>query len=175
MCSNLAAANDADHTRMRRLLNHAFSDAALRDQEPLLNSHFDLLIQKLYEKVDGPDNGRLNIVHWFKFTTFDPIGDLTFGESFEALKNEEYNFWIANNFQGLKFLRLTTILEDYPLLGMPIMGLMSFFSSVKKAREKHLKYTREKASRRLDNKSDKRDFTRLNPSHIHILLTDANE
>jgi cytochrome P450 len=88
--SHISAANDADHARMRRLLNHAFSEAALREQEPLMNSYFDLLIQKLYEKIDGPTNGKVNIVRWFNFTTFDLVGDLCFGEDFDALKTEEY-------------------------------------------------------------------------------------
>jgi hypothetical protein len=55
-----------------------------------MNSYFDLLVQKLYEKIDGPENGKVNIVQWFNFTTFDLIGDLCFGESFNALKTEEY-------------------------------------------------------------------------------------
>jgi cytochrome P450 len=74
--SCLVAANDADHSRMRRLLSHAFSEAALREQEPLFNSYFDLLIQKLYEKVRAPENGKVNMIRWFNFTTFDLIGDL---------------------------------------------------------------------------------------------------
>lgn len=83
------AANDVDHTRQRRLLNHAFSEAALREQEPLMNKYFDLLIQKLYEKIDGPTNGKVNIMRWFNFITFDMIGDLCFGEDFGALAGEE--------------------------------------------------------------------------------------
>jgi hypothetical protein len=55
-----------------------------------MNSYFDLLVQKLYEKIDGPEKGKVNIVRWFNFTTFDLIGDLCFGESFDALKTEEY-------------------------------------------------------------------------------------
>jgi cytochrome P450 len=75
---------------MRRLLNHAFSEAALREQEPLMNSYFDLLIQKLYEKIGGSTSVRVNIVRWFNFTLFDLVGDLCFGEDFDALKTEEY-------------------------------------------------------------------------------------
>ena len=70
------AANDVDHSRIRRLMSHAFSESALREQEPILNSYFDLLIQKLHEKVSGSENGKVNMVHWFNFTTFDLIGDL---------------------------------------------------------------------------------------------------
>ena len=75
---------------MRRLLNHAFSESALREQEPLMNTYFDLLIQKLHEKIEGPTNGKVNIVRWFNFTLFDLVGDLCFNEDFDALKTEEY-------------------------------------------------------------------------------------
>ncbi|KAJ5662422.1 Cytochrome monooxygenase lcsI [Penicillium maclennaniae] len=34
-------ANDADHSRIRRLLSHAFSEKALRDQESLIQSYVD--------------------------------------------------------------------------------------------------------------------------------------
>lgn len=55
-----------------------------------MNSYFDLLIQKLHEKIGSPTNGRVNIVRWFNFTLFDLVGDLCFGEDFDALKTEEY-------------------------------------------------------------------------------------
>jgi len=123
-----------------------------------MNSYFDLLVQKLYEKIDGPENGKVNIVRWFNFTTFDLIGDLCFGESFDALKTEEYNFWIANIFKGLKFSRVRNPLRAYPLIGMPILYLMKVFPSLQETALKHRKYSRDKSERRLDTKTDRRDF-----------------
>ena len=55
-----------------------------------MNSYFDLLIQKLHEKIGGSTRVRVNIVRWFNFTLFDLVGDLCFGEDFDALKTEEY-------------------------------------------------------------------------------------
>ncbi|MCJ1241690.1 hypothetical protein MMC14_009696 [Varicellaria rhodocarpa] len=37
-------ANDADHARMRRILAHAFSEKAVKTQEPLVQSHIDILM-----------------------------------------------------------------------------------------------------------------------------------
>jgi cytochrome P450 len=90
---------------MRRLLNHAFSETALREQEPLMNEYFDLLVQKLREKIDGPAKGRVNIVRWFNFTTFDLVGDLCFGEDFDALRTEEYVYPLTT----CLFLRIASI------------------------------------------------------------------
>lgn len=48
-----------------------------------MTKYFDLLIQRLHENCDQP----VNMVHWFDCTTFDIIGDLTFGESFNCLQD----------------------------------------------------------------------------------------
>ena len=65
----ISVSDDADHSRIRKLLAHAFSDAALREQEPLINDYFELLIQKLQEEVDGPNKGHVDMVRWYNFTT----------------------------------------------------------------------------------------------------------
>lgn len=145
---------------MRRALNHAFSNSAVREQEPILNSYFDLLIQKLHEKTRGPSKGDVNLVRWYNFTTFDIIGDLSFQESFEALRTEEYNFWVANIFKGIKFARLFAILNAYPLIGTPILSFLGLFPQLQGAKIRHEQYTAEKAARRLDAETNRNDFMR---------------
>ena len=103
----LVDSGDADHHRMRRLLNHAFSEQALRSQEHLINSHIDLLIEKLHQKAEL--NAPVDLMRWLNFTAFDIIGDLCFGEPFDALKNEDYNFWISNIFKGLKSSHVSSL------------------------------------------------------------------
>ncbi|TGO35783.1 hypothetical protein BHYA_0146g00230 [Botrytis hyacinthi] len=152
------ASNDVDHARIRRALSHAFSEASLREQEPLMNVYFDLLIQKLYEQIDTPSKGKVNIVRFFNFTTFDLIGDLCFAKSFDALHTQEYNSWIANIFKGLKFARLFRVMRAYPLVGMPILAMLALFPALQKARQRHIQYTQDKTARRLDTVTDRRDF-----------------
>lgn len=67
-------ANQTDHTRIRKLFSHAFSDSALLEQEPLLTIYFKLLISKLKEQIDGPAQGRVDMMAYYNFTTFDIIG-----------------------------------------------------------------------------------------------------
>jgi hypothetical protein len=142
------------------LISHAFSEAALREQEPLMNVYFDLLIRKLHEKIDGPDNGKVNMVRWLNFTTFDLVGDLVFGESFDALRMDDYGFWIGHIFPSLKFVRLMRIMRAYPLIGKPLLFILTRFTNIQKGRLKHMKYARDKTSRRLDTETDRRDFMR---------------
>ena len=68
------AANQTDHTRIRKLFSHAFSDSALLEQEPLLTIYFKLLISKLKEQIDGPAQGRVDMMAYYNFATFDIIG-----------------------------------------------------------------------------------------------------
>lgn len=53
---------------------HAFSDSALLEQEPLLTSYFDLLVSKLKQQIDGPAHGRVDMMAYYNFATFDIIG-----------------------------------------------------------------------------------------------------
>jgi cytochrome P450 len=69
----LTAANQREHARIRKLLNPAFSDSALLDQESLLNKYFELLVLKLNEKIDGPSQGRVDMMAQYNFVAFDII------------------------------------------------------------------------------------------------------
>lgn len=97
--ASLLTANRADHARMRRVLGHAFSDRASRDQEPVVESYVDILINRLHEQVEGIEGGKLDISKWFRWTSFDIAGDLSFGESFECLQNQQLHSW-ANMITG---------------------------------------------------------------------------
>jgi cytochrome P450 len=90
-----------DHTRIRRLLNHAFSEQALRSQESIIMSYINLMISKL-DKHASADNP-VDIMKYLNFLIFDITGDLTFDETFGTLKTEEYDQSIANIFGMLKF------------------------------------------------------------------------
>ncbi|KAL8814103.1 MAG: hypothetical protein Q9223_006646 [Gallowayella weberi] len=85
------AAPQSDHTRMKRLYAHAFTDTALLEQAPLLTHYFDLLVSKLKERIDGSDQGRVNIVAFYNFTTFDIIAFVGTNPAvklaFQGLKN----------------------------------------------------------------------------------------
>jgi cytochrome P450 len=97
--ASLLTANRADHARMRRVLGHAFSDRASRDQEPVVESYVDILIKRLHQQVEGPEGGKLDISKWFRWLSFDIAGDLSFGESFECLQNQQLHSW-ANMITG---------------------------------------------------------------------------
>lgn len=86
---SIVTANDADHSRIRRLLSHAFSDKALREQEPIIRLHIDNLMAGLRKQCDE-FGGKADLTKWFNWTTFDIVSDLAFGEPFHCLKETTY-------------------------------------------------------------------------------------
>lgn len=92
--ASLVTANRDDHTRMRRVLSHAFSDRASRDQEPIVESYVDILIKRLHEQVKGTGEAKVDVSMWFKWMSFDIAGDLSFGESFDCLSNQGLHHWV---------------------------------------------------------------------------------
>lgn len=138
--------SDTAHARQRRLLAHAFSEKALKEQEVLIVSYVDLLVEKLQEqvKVGNP----VNMVNWYNHTTFDIIGDLTYGESFHSLEKGDYHPWVRSIYQGIKAGALMFAMND--LLPLGSLTKLLTPSSMKELADANLTYSIDKIRRRLD-------------------------
>lgn len=152
---NILLANDADHSRHRRLLSHAFSEKALRGQEHVLKGYLDLLIRRLSAEADA---GRaVNMVQWYNFTTFDIIGDLAFGEPFGCLEAGVYHPWVATIFDGFRLAVFNQTIKRLPIAA-PILRCF-IPKSLVKAQMDHLQLSFEKAKKRLESgRTDREDF-----------------
>ncbi|RFU79994.1 cytochrome p450 3a17 [Trichoderma arundinaceum] len=102
------------HRRMRRQMGHAFSDAALIEQESIITSYVDLLMKRLNERVE--ESQTFNIIDLFNFTTFDIIGDLVFADPFHSLKNNDYHPWVLSIFNGVRGNAFNRFCRAYPPL-----------------------------------------------------------
>ncbi|PLB55889.1 benzoate 4-monooxygenase cytochrome P450 [Aspergillus steynii IBT 23096] len=149
----LLEADDANHSRQRRLLAHAFSDRALREQEPTLRYYVDLLMRQLNDSAAS--NEAVDVTKWFNYITFDIIGDLAFGEPFACLKNKGYHPWVASIFQNAKGGCLMR-----PFRTMLPSSLLSILMPAKltQMREKHQHFSREKVRERLSRQTTRPDF-----------------
>ena len=147
--SDIIIANDEDHTRFRKSLSHAFSEKALRDQEPLIKVYIDLLIGKL---KDFAASGQLaDMVNFYNLTTFDLIGDLAFGESFDGLKSHTLHPWVTMMFGVFKIIPVTRLAQDYPIMMKILMLFMP--KSVTGARQEHAAYTKRVVMKRVHDKA----------------------
>lgn len=150
--------SDEDHSRQRRLLAHAFSEKALREQEPLIGMYVDLLVNKLYEHVSGPSRGKVDMVKWYNFTTFDVIGDLSFGEPFNCLDNDHYHSWLSMVFQGVKAGTFLVATNYYPWISYLITNFL-IPKHLIKMREDNFTQSAAKVNRRIAQETNRPDFT----------------
>ena len=88
----LDIADDDNHTRMRKVLDHAFSPQALREQELLIQRHVQKLINGLEDERLSTD-GIVDLMEWYTWATFDIVADAAFGEPFKCLLAPAYRHW----------------------------------------------------------------------------------
>lgn len=100
--TSIINADREEHSRFRRALSHGFSDASMRQQEPIVAKYVNLLLRRLHQECDG--GGRaLNAEAWYNWTTFDITGDLIFGETFGCLERSDYHPWISFIFATIRW------------------------------------------------------------------------
>ena len=76
------------HNTQRRIWSTAFGDKALQGYEQRINAHQDRFLAHITSA-----GGRVNVARSFNFYSFDVMGDLAFGESFDMLTHSE-DHWV---------------------------------------------------------------------------------
>ncbi|MCJ1378123.1 hypothetical protein MMC17_001219 [Xylographa soralifera] len=149
--------NTEDHTRQRRIVGHAFSDRALREQECLLQKHSDALISRLTDQARHQKSYLdIDICSWYYFTTFDVIGDLCFSEGFRSLECAVNHSRLAAVFDGIKVGKILTAFDHIPPLGTVVRWCISHL--VQDGKRRHFDWTRQKIDHRIAQNTDSPDF-----------------
>lgn len=151
--------DDVEHARVRRLVGHAFSDKALREIEPLVRKHIELLISLLHESITGPGKGKVDLVNWLNYTTFDIIGDLTFGSSFGCLQDSELHPWISMIFDNLRAVCLFSAVGQWPWAIKALRAMLP--PKIKALQKNHFDEAAKRVDERLAIESDRPDFVTL--------------
>ena len=157
----LRVCNHEDHVRIRKLVVHSFSDAALRDQEKIMTDYINLLITKLKEKIDGPEQGKVDMMSWYMFTTFDIMADLCFAEPFHALENGAYHPWMIRILNGAKNGSYVRMERAYPMLAIIsrfIKQILHPTARLDTARAEHMKYSIDKTNERIKQDIERKDI-----------------
>lgn len=133
--------DEATHARQKRGLAYSFSQKALNEQEPIINSH----INKFTEKVaEFSEQGRiLNLADWYNFLTFDAIGDLAFKEYYGCLDDGKYHYWVTLVFKAVKAGALVQATRRFATAGTPLQKLLlRAFGDIFAPNKEHMKLTR---------------------------------
>lgn len=147
MPTDVVNAGRDEHTALRRQLAHGFSDRNMRGQEPIIKKYIDVLIKRLHER--GENGAKpVDLASWYNFTTFDVIGDLSFGEPFGCLDNSDYHPWVKAIFQMGRVGVFLLTASHYPLVKRALLAMVP--EKAKREREGHLAFTKAKLQRRLD-------------------------
>ncbi|KAH6643222.1 cytochrome P450 [Boeremia exigua] len=146
-----------DHARVRRLFSPAFSDRALKKQEPLFKRYVDVLLSKLNERAETGEPAELTQL--YNFATFDIMAQLCFGHPLGLLEKNELSPWVRSVFESLKMLPFASIIAYYPLLD----ALFTRFEPkwVTAQRKEHCQHSADRVDQRLEQGSDQPDIWNL--------------
>lgn len=125
---------NADHGRFRRALAPAFTEKAMREHEPMIQHHVNLLLSKF--RNEAAKETPFDVVDWFEYAAFDIVGDLSFSKSFRTLENSEYHY-LVNALR--KFMNAFTQAVIPRILGLEMIWQ---FIVPKLSRQKQMAYNK---------------------------------
>jgi cytochrome P450 len=162
--SILNALDPRVHARFRKAMDPAFTEKALREQEPIVQKHVERLILRFDELASAsPDGAVVNVVQWFAFVAFDLVGDLGFGRSFGCLETSTLHPWIALIFDSIRGATYMASLCYYPSL-RKLLGLC-IPKSVMEKQKKHWQLA-------VDNINDRLALEKERPDLISMIKRD---
>ncbi|KAI0174917.1 averantin oxidoreductase [Pestalotiopsis sp. NC0098] len=149
-------ADREEHAYVRKLLANGFSDKALREQETVMQEYVETLMQRLREACQ--DGQPVEISAWYNYFTFDFIGLLSFGESFDCLTSSRFHPWVSIFFNLAKLMAFGQAISRLPRLLQIPAKLWVIPSSVKSNAVTLNQLNKEKTSHRIKHESPVPDF-----------------
>ncbi|KAJ6092284.1 cytochrome P450 [Penicillium canescens] len=126
--------NPHKHGKMRKMLSAAFATKSLVEQEHIISDAVDNFITRIGAN-EGQAKG-LNMTKWFEMVSFDVLGEMAFGQSFDSVK-------AVDNLRRLPLVVTLTRLV---------------FPSTMAVQNKNSQYSRQQVTKRLAKKVNRKDF-----------------
>ena len=145
-------ADDQSHSRGRRILSHAFSAKALSEQEALISSFGDQLVDGLKENCSSA----VELTTWYNWTTFDVIAQLCFGEPFGCLQSKATHKYVQLLLDSIRAFRLYYVLHHFPLA--KYLGSLIVSQGQLNSRKAFLQWVTEKTRDRCEKETQQPDF-----------------
>ncbi|KAL8747225.1 MAG: hypothetical protein Q9184_007630 [Pyrenodesmia sp. 2 TL-2023] len=147
----------AKHAEMRKFLSNAFSDRSLKEQEYLVTKVIDEFCRQIGARGAGEEG--VDLGKWFHLLTFDVVGELAFGESFNGVRSGTTHFWIDIVVDSMGQSSYADCLQRFPLLGRMFIRLNpQWMAKMRAGSQKHEGYTMDLMNRRMKQQSDRKDF-----------------
>lgn len=103
---NIFFARHREHAHYRKMMAPAFSEAAIREQEPVVQHYVSKFMDGMRQRSGNacyPDaNGVVNIQAWYNFFVFDILSRLSFGTTVGSLDQGDYHPWVTVIFGAIK-------------------------------------------------------------------------
>lgn len=138
----------------RALFMNAFSAKSLAEQEDVIQRNTNAFVEKLGLLGSGP--GGIDMVKWYEMVSFDVLGEMAFGESFDCIKNESSHFWLDIILGHMLAITLMDNLRRFPLVLSIVRALPSKWTAA--LSNKQSEFSREKVRRRLEMDLEQKDF-----------------
>ena len=153
MISMQTSRKRAEHDERRRIWGGAFNDTILQGYEDRIAHYQDQLITRISDLDEKP----INVSELFKIYSFDVMGDLAFGASFDMLQNNKQHWAVELLHKGMKPLGLMLPTWCFRLL-LAIPGASGDWFKFK-----------EFCCQRLSERMDVGNRVEMHPSHQHAL------
>ncbi|KAL3483753.1 cytochrome P450 monooxygenase [Aspergillus germanicus] len=130
-----------EHARRRKVWDQGFSSKSLRDYEPRVSLYTSQLVNAISKNVGKP----MNMAKWFNYYSFDVMGDLAFGKSFNMLIDGKDTYFSLQLHEDMKAIGLFSHLT----------WLFPFFKRVPLINGDYLKFwawVGEQVDRRIKNR-----------------------
>ncbi|KAF5484573.1 Cytochrome P450 monooxygenase aclL [Colletotrichum siamense] len=108
---SMISADQPTHRALRRQVAPAFSEKALKAQEPIIQRYADMMISELRDRVQED----VDIVDWVTFATADVMADLSTGESLYCMEKGEMDPFVDMILNVSPFIGLLQLFNRLPL------------------------------------------------------------
>nr|POF26423.1 cytochrome p450 monooxygenase hmp1 [Quercus suber] len=153
---SLATADDATHARQRKILSHAFSDRAMREQQPILQNWARNMLARLQDASLRID--KIDMLKFYNCTTFDIMGDLSFSEGLNMLAGSELDPWVKTIFTGIKAATIMRGIREINGFMDWVVQILLSSAWVRRKEKEHWDYSTNRVNRRLKNSPARPDL-----------------
>ena len=153
------------HARKRRVLSQGFSDAALKGLQPHILSVIRTFTEAIGDfrsrdafggKKEQTWSTPKDMAKWSNYMSYDVLGDVCYGESFDTLERPDNRFAIKLVEDSTHFHYLCAQMPRLKELGLDRL----FFRDLRANRVRFMQYSRARLQKRmqLGTDTDRRDF-----------------